>query len=139
MITAAAAPPGAVVLASHYPVTQTMDRLEALLKEKSVLVFARIDFSGDAARAGLQMRPEQLLIFGNPKGGTPLMQAAPTVGLDLPLKALVWEDSDGKTWLAYNDPQYIVRRHAIKSNLGANLAAVVPLLERAVAPPGESP
>jgi uncharacterized protein (DUF302 family) len=139
MINAAAAPPGVVVLASHYPVTQTMDRLEALLKEKIVLVFARIDFSGDAARAGLQMRPEQLLIFGNPKGGTPLMQAAPTVGLDLPLKALVWEDADGKTWLAYNDPQYIVQRHAIKSNLGANLAAVVPLLERAVAPSGESP
>ena len=97
------------------------------------MIFARIDFSGDAGRAGLHMRPEQLLIFGNPKGGTPLMQAVPTIGLDLPLKALVWEDAEGKTWLAYNDPKYIVQRHAVESNLGANLAGVIPLLERAVA------
>jgi uncharacterized protein (DUF302 family) len=133
MITQAVPPPGVIVLASYYPVARTVDRLESLLKEKGVLVFARIDFSGDAARAGLQMRPEQLLIFGNPKGGTPLMQAMPTVGLDLPFKALVWEDSEGKTWLAYNDPKYIVQRHAVESNLSANLAAVIPLLERAVA------
>jgi len=139
MTAPAVSPAGIVVLASHHPVARTMDRLEALLKEKGVVVFARIDFSGDAARAGLQMRPEQLLIFGNPKGGTPLMQAAPTVGLDLPLKALVWEDAEGKTWLAYNDPKYIVQRHAVTSSLSANLAAVIPLLERAVAPPGESP
>jgi uncharacterized protein (DUF302 family) len=133
MSTQAVPPSGVIVLASYYPVARTVDRLESLLKEKGVLVFARIDFSGDAARAGLHMRPEQLLIFGNPKGGTPLMQAMPTVGLDLPLKALVWEDSEGKTWLAYNDPKYIVQRHAVESNLSANLAAVIPLLERAVA------
>ena len=124
-------PPGVVVLAANYPVAQTIDRLESLLKEKGVMIFARIDFSGDAGRAGLQMRPEQMLIFGNPKGGTPLMQSVPTVGLDLPLKALVWEDAEGKTWLAYNDPEYIVQRHAIEGKLGANLAAVIPLLERA--------
>jgi len=134
MSTQAGPSPGVVVLASNHPVDRTIDRLESLLKEKGVLVFARIDFSGDAARAGLHMRPEQLLIFGNPKGGTPLMQAVPTVGLDLPLKALVWEDPEGKTWLAYNDPKYIVQRHAVESNLSANLAAVIPLLERAVAP-----
>jgi uncharacterized protein (DUF302 family) len=104
-------PPGVVVLASHYLVTQSLDRLESLLKEKGVMIFVRIDFSGDAGRAGLPMRPEQMLIFGNPKGGTPLMQTIPTVGLDLPLKALVWEDAEGKTWLAYNDPKYIVQRH----------------------------
>jgi len=133
MGTQANPPPGVVVLASYYPVTQTVDRLESLLKEKGVMIFARIDFSGDAGRAGLHMRPEQMLIFGNPKGGTPLMQAVPTVGLDLPLKALVWEDAEGKTWLAYNDPKYIVKRHAVESNLSANLAGVIPLIERAVA------
>ena len=133
MSTQAVPPPGVVVLSSSYPVARTVDRLESLLKEKGVLVFARIDFSGDAARAGLHLRPEQLLIFGNPKGGTPLMQAVPTVGLDLPFKALIWEDAEGKTWLAYNDPKYIVERHGVESNLGANLAAVIPLLERAVA------
>jgi uncharacterized protein (DUF302 family) len=94
-------------------------------------VFARINFSGDAARVGLTMRPEQLLIFGNPRAGTPLMVGEPTAGLDLPLKALVWEDADGRTQLAYNDPQYIVRRHGLVPTLSANLAAVVPILERA--------
>jgi uncharacterized protein (DUF302 family) len=133
MSTQAVPPPGVVVLSSSYPVARTVDRLESLLKEKGVLVFARIDFSGDAARAGLHLRPEQLVIFGNSKGGTPLMQAVPTVGLDLPFKALVWEDAEGKTWLAYNDPKYIVERHGVESNLSANLAAVIPLLERAVA------
>ena len=83
---------GIVRLQSHRSVADTVDRLEALLKERGVIVFARIDFSGDAAKAGLTMRPEQLLIFGNPKAGTALMQAAPIAGLDLPLKALVWED-----------------------------------------------
>ena len=98
-----------------------------------MLVFARIDFSGDAGRAGLSMRPEQMLIFGNPKAGTPLMQAEPAAGLDLPLKALVFEDAAGKTWIAWNDPHYIVRRHGLPEALAANLAAVVPLIERAAA------
>jgi len=125
--------PGVVVLPSYHPVARTVERLESLLKEKGVMIFARIDFSGDAYRAGLQMRPEQMLIFGSPKGGTPLMQAVPTVALDLPLKALVWEDAEGKVWLAYNDPKYIVERHAVESSLSANLAGVIPLLERAAA------
>jgi uncharacterized protein (DUF302 family) len=112
-------------------VVATADRLESLLKERGVLVFARIDFTADAARAGLQMRPEQLLIFGNPKGGTPLLVAEPTVGLDLPLKALIWEDAAGKTWIAYNEPQYVLQRHGVPANLSANLAAVIPLLELA--------
>jgi len=85
---------GIVRIASQHSVAATVERLEAALRERAILIFARIDFSGDAGRAGLTMRPEQLLIFGNPKGGTPLMQAAPSVGLDLPLKALVWEDAD---------------------------------------------
>jgi len=122
---------GIVRIASSHSVGVTMDHLESLLKERGIIVFARIDFSGDAARAGLTLRPEQLLIFCNPKAGTPLMQAAATAGLDLPLKALIWEDADGKTWLAYNTPQYVLRRHGLASTLSTNLAAVVPILERA--------
>ena len=122
---------GVFRIRAHHSVAETTDRLEALLKERGILVFARIDFSGDAAKAGLTMRPEQLLIFGNPKAGTPLMLASPIAGLDLPLKALVWEDADGATWIAYNDPQYVIRRHDLAPTLAANLAAVTPLLERA--------
>jgi uncharacterized protein (DUF302 family) len=116
---------------SQHSVAVTMQRLQSLLKERGITVFALIDFSADAARAGLVMRSEQLLIFGNPKAGTPLMVAAPVAGLDLPLKALIWEEADGKTWIAYNDPQYIVRRHALEPALGSNLAAVLPILEHA--------
>jgi uncharacterized protein (DUF302 family) len=125
---------GIVRILSQHAVSVTMDRIESLLKERGILVFARIDFSADAARAGLSMRPEQLLIFGNPKAGTPLMLAAPVAGLDLPLKALVWEDADARVWIAYNDPQYVVRRHALASTLSANLAAAVPILEHAAQP-----
>jgi uncharacterized protein (DUF302 family) len=123
--------PGLVRLPSRHSVAATLDRLEALLKQRNVLVFARIDFSGDAARAGLQMRPEQMLIFGNPRAGTPLMQQVPAAGLDLPLKVLAWEDAGSRVWTAYNDPQYIVRRYGIDPALTANLAAVVPLIEAA--------
>ena len=124
-------PSGIIQVASHHSVAATLERLEALLRERGIMIFARIDFSGDAARAGLTMRAEQLLIFGNPKAGTPLMQSVPRAGLDLPLKALVWENADGTTSVAYNDPQYIVGRHGLDASLGANLAAVVPLIERA--------
>lgn len=124
---------GVVRLLSRHSVSDTIDRLAALLQRRGILVFARIDFSGDAGRAGLQMRAEQMLIFGNPKAGTPLMLAAPAAGLDLPLKLLAWEAADGKVWAAYNDPQYVVRRHQLAGDLAANLAAVVPLIERAVA------
>ena len=96
-----------------------------------ILVFARIDFSGDAARAGLRMPPQQMLIFGNPKAGTPLMLQVPAAGLDLPLKALAWEDAEARVWVAYNDPQYILRRYGLAAALGGNLAAVVPLIEAA--------
>jgi uncharacterized protein (DUF302 family) len=125
--------PGFVQLESHHPVVTTIDRLEAKLRERGVLVFARIDFGGDAGRAGLQMRPEQMLVFGNPKAGTPLLLAAPQAGLDLPLKLLAWEAADGKVWAAYNDPRYVIRRYGLPANLAANLAAVVPLIEQAVA------
>src|SRR6516225_12458421 len=98
-------------ITSQHSVSATLERLESLLKERGVMIFARIDFSGDAGRAGLTMRPEQMLIFGNPKAGTPLMQSAPTAGLDLPVKALVWQDANGQTQVAWNDPQYVTRRH----------------------------
>jgi uncharacterized protein (DUF302 family) len=123
--------PGFVQIASSHSVVETLDRLAAMLKQHGVTVFARIDFSGDAGRAGLSMRPEQMLIFGNPKAGTPLMVAVPAAGLDLPLKLLVWEAADGKVWAGYNDPRYVVDRYKLPAALAANLAAVVPLIEKA--------
>jgi uncharacterized protein (DUF302 family) len=122
---------GIVRLPSTHNVAQTLDRLQSLLKERGVMIFARIDFSGDAAKAGLSMLPEQQLIFGNPKAGTPLMVASATAALDLPLRAICWQDNSGKTWLAYNAPDYIVKRHSLSAEFAQNLAAVIPLLERA--------
>jgi uncharacterized protein (DUF302 family) len=124
-------PSGVILIPASRSVAATIDRLESLVRERGISIFARIDFSGDAARAGLTMRPEQLLVFGNPKAGTPLMIASPAAGLDLPIKALAFEDEAGKTWLAYNDPHYIVQRHGLAEALAANLAAVIPLLEQA--------
>jgi len=95
---------GVVRIPSSHPVAETVARLEGLLKERGILIFARIDFSGDAGRAGLPLHAEQMLIFGNPRAGTPLMQAEPLAGLDLPLKALVFEDAGGQAWIAWNDP-----------------------------------
>jgi uncharacterized protein (DUF302 family) len=114
-------------------VPETIQRLCALLKSKGVAIFALIDHSGEAEKAGLKMRPTQLLIFGNPKGGTPLMLAAPSTAIDLPLKALVWEDTDGKVWLSYNSPDYLQQRHGFPSDLEKNIAAIEPLLAQAVA------
>lgn len=123
--------PGVVRRPSRYSVAATIDRLEASLKQRGILVFARIDFAGDAARAGLRMQPQQMLIFGNPEAGTPLMLQVPAVGLDLPLKVLAWEDAGGKVWAAYTDPEYIVQRYGLPATLAANLAAVVPIIEAA--------
>ncbi|MFC4528667.1 DUF302 domain-containing protein [Dyella halodurans] len=122
---------GIVRLRSEHDVPQTMEKLEQLLQAHGVMIFARIDFSGDAVRAGLELRPEQMLIFGNPKAGTPLMQAEPVVGLDLPLKALVWEDEHGTTWIGYNTPNYITQRHGLPAAIGGNLAGAIGLLEQA--------
>jgi uncharacterized protein (DUF302 family) len=90
-----------------------MDRLETAVKAKGMTVFARIDHAAGAKAVGLSLRPTELLIFGNAKGGTPLMQSAQTIGIDLPLKALVWEDASGKTWLSYNDPSWLAKRHGL--------------------------
>ena len=126
--------PGVVRLRAVHSVADTLDRLESGLSQHGIAVFARINFGADEARAGLQMRPQQLLIFGNPRAGTPLMQHLPAVGLDLPLKALAWEDEQGQTWLAYNDPQYILQRYGLGSHFMAPLAAALPLLAAAAGP-----
>ena len=116
---------GIVRIRSCHSVTGTMERLTALLKGRGILIFAHVRFSYDAARAGLPMRPEELLIFGGPRFSAPLIQAAPTAGLDLPSKALAWQDKRGKTWLAYNDPDYVLQRHALPVEWFENLATVV--------------
>ena len=105
---------GLIAQPSRYSVPETMDRLVNVLQSKGFIIFARIDHAAAAEKAGLSMRPSQLLIFGNPKGGTPLMVAAPTAAIDLPLKALAWEDANGKVWLGYNSPAWIKERHAIQ-------------------------
>ena len=122
---------GLIHLPSQHSVDDTVQLLQTLLSEKNIKLFAVIDHSGEAEKAGLQMRPTKLLIFGNPKGGTPLMQAAPTVAIDLPLRALVWQDGDGKVWLTYNDPAYLQHRHGFPEQLVANLSAVNGLLAQA--------
>ncbi len=123
---------GLIHISSRYSVPETLDRVESLLQSKGLTVFCRVDHSGEAEKVGLKMRPTQLLIFGSPKGGTPLMVAAPTLAIDLPLKALAWEDADGKVWLSYNSPDYLQRRHGIPADLLKNISGVGALLEKAV-------
>ena len=104
---------GLTTLRSSYGPKDTMTRLEAEVKARGMTVFARIDHAAGAAGAGLPLRPTELLIFGNAKAGTPLMQTVQTTGIDLPLKALVWEDGSGATWLSYNDPAWLAQRHGV--------------------------
>src|ERR1700760_4977364 len=107
------APPGLISLKSTFPVKETVDRLVHGVESKGLTVFCRVDHAAGAVAAGLQLRPTELVIFGNAKGGTPLMQATQTIGIDLPLKALAWEDATGKVWLSYNDPAGLAGRHDI--------------------------
>jgi uncharacterized protein (DUF302 family) len=111
MEATAIAAEGLITIQSHYGPKETMQRLEAAVKAKGFSVFAHIDHSAQAAQVNLSLRPTDLLIFGNPKGGTPLMRSNQAIGIDLPLKALVWQDEKGATWLSYNDPEWIVQRH----------------------------
>ncbi len=104
---------GLITLASNHPVKATMDRLEAALRDKGITLFARIDHAAGAASVDMPLRPTELIIFGNPKAGTPLMQARQSIGIDLPLKMLGWQDAAGKVWLAYNDPAWLARRHGL--------------------------
>jgi uncharacterized protein (DUF302 family) len=121
---------GIVSRPSSRPVSETLDRLEAALKAKAVTVFARIDHAGEAKKAGLSLPPTQLLIFGNPKGGTAVMQAAPLSAIDLPLKALAWQDAEGRVWLSYNEPSYIARRFHLTEAQVAPLAGMGALIEQ---------
>lgn len=123
---------GIVDVPSRYSVPETLARLQAILKDKGMMVFALIDHSGAAEKAGLSMRPTQLLIFGSPKGGTPLMVAAPRLAIDLPLKALAWQDEQGQVWLSYNSPEYLQQRHGFPAELMKNIAGAGALMQEAV-------
>ncbi|MBS7807385.1 DUF302 domain-containing protein [Variovorax sp. PCZ-1] len=127
---ASASPEGLITLASPRTAKETMDKLEASVKEKGFAVVARVDHAAAATRAGKTLRPTELLIFGNPAGGTPLMECAQTSGIDLPLKALVWSDTAGKVMLSYNDPSYLAKRHnspdcAAAGNMGKALEGIM--------------
>jgi uncharacterized protein (DUF302 family) len=121
---------GLTSIQSSFGPKATMDRLDAEIRAKGLKVFARIDHAAGAAEVGLTLRPTELIIFGNARAGTPLMQSVQTVGIDLPLKVLVWEDAAGKTWLSYNEPSWIARRHGVRNaeqvvgKMGAALSAM---------------
>ena len=114
-------------------VVATTERFAALLKAKGITLFALVDHSGEAEKAGLKMPSTKLLIFGNPKGGTPVMLAAPTIAIDLPLKVLVWEDARGKAWISFNDPAYLQKRHNVPGELVKNISVVEGLVDQALA------
>jgi len=123
---------GIISKPSKYSVAETLHRLETHLTAKGIKIFALVDHSGEAEKAGLKMPPTQLLIFGNPKGGTPVMLAVPTSAIDLPLKALAWQDSNGQVWLSYNDAAYIQRRFGLSDHLMKPLAGMGALIEQAL-------
>lgn len=116
---------------SNHSVDQTVEKLKTILQSKGVTLFALVDHSGEAEKSGMKMPPTKLLIFGSPKAGTPLMLAAPSSAIDLPLKILIWEDAQGKVWLSYNSPAYLQERHSLPSNLLQNIAVVETLATKA--------
>jgi uncharacterized protein (DUF302 family) len=120
---------GLTTIASKHGPKETMDRLEAAVKAKGMTVFARVDHAAGAQAVGLPLRPTDLLIFGNAKAGTPLMQAGQAIGIDLPLKALVWQDASGATWLSYNDPGWLARRHGLGHAVDAAIGAMTAALD----------
>jgi uncharacterized protein (DUF302 family) len=120
---------GLITIASGHAPKETMDRLEAEIKAKGMTVFARIDHAAAAAQVALVLRPTEVLIFGSPKAGTPLMQSVQTIGIDLPLKALVWQDAAGATWLSYNDPSWLAKRHGVGREAEAAVGAIAGALQ----------
>jgi uncharacterized protein (DUF302 family) len=122
---------GVIDVPSQHSVDETLEKLKGILAAKGVMLFALIDHSGEAANAGLHMPPTKLLIFGSPTAGTPVMLAAPSIAIDLPLKILVWEDADGKVWLSYNSPKYLKERHQVPDDLLKNIAVVEALATNA--------
>ena len=119
---------GLITVRSSYSPKETMKRLETEVKGKGLTVFARIDHAAGAAEVGLSLRPTELLIFGNAKGGTPLMQSVQTIGIDMPLKILIWQDEAGDTWLSYNDPSWLAKRHGANHNVEATVTALTSAL-----------
>ena len=122
---------GIVDIPSHHSVDETVAKIEGILRTKGVTLFALVDHSGEAEKAGMKMRPTKLLIFGNPRAGTPVMLASPHSAIDLPLKLLVWEDADGAVWISYNSLAYLQTRHGLPAELMANLAVVEALAAQA--------
>jgi uncharacterized protein (DUF302 family) len=122
---------GIVDRPSNHSVEQTVDRVKGILQSKGITLFALIDHSGEAEKVGMKMPPTKLLIFGSPKAGTPLMLAAPSIALDLPLKILIWEDTQGKVWISYNSPEYLKERHGLPQDLLKNIAVVETLAAKA--------
>jgi uncharacterized protein (DUF302 family) len=123
---------GMVHVPSPYCVEETLEKLGAVLQSLGIPILARIDHSGGAAAVGFAMKPTKLVVFGNARAGTPLMLASPTLALDLPLKALVWEDAEGKVWVSYNTPQYLQERHGFPENLISNIAGIRLIVEESV-------
>lgn len=119
---------GLTTIRSSYGPEDTMNRFEAEVRAKGMTVFAHVDHAAGAAAVGLSLRPTDLLIFGNAKGGTPLMQSIQTIGIDLPMKALVWQDASGNTWLSYNDPSWLAKRHGLGHEVEAAVSAMTAAL-----------
>jgi uncharacterized protein (DUF302 family) len=122
---------GLIDIPSNHSVDETVTKLEGILQAKGITLFALVDHSGEAAKAGMKMRPTKLLIFGNPRAGTPVMLAAPSSAIDLPLKILVREDDQGKVWITYNSPTYLQTRHNLPADLLQNIAVIEPLAKTA--------
>jgi uncharacterized protein (DUF302 family) len=122
---------GIVDVPSNHSVDETVERIKSILQSKGITLFALIDHSGEAEKVGMKMPPTKLLILGSPKAGTPLMLAAPSIAIDLPLKILVWEDGEGKVWLSYNSPEYLQERHGLPEDLVKNIAVVGALATKA--------
>jgi uncharacterized protein (DUF302 family) len=122
---------GIIDTPSNHSVNQTVERLKGILQVKGVTLFAVVDHSGEAEKVGMNMPPTKLLVFGSPKAGTPLMLAAPSIAIDLPLKFLVWEDAHGKVWVSYNSPVYLQQRHTLPPELLQNIAVVETLAAKA--------
>jgi uncharacterized protein (DUF302 family) len=122
---------GIIDVPSNHSVDETVDRVKNILQSKGITLFALIDHSGEAEKVGMKMPPTKLLIFGSPKAGTPLMLAAPSIAIDLPLKILVWQDAQGKVWLSYNSPEYLQERHGLPPDLVPNIAVVGTLAAKA--------
>jgi uncharacterized protein (DUF302 family) len=129
-----AAVDGLRILPTQFTVAEVLQRVQSLARARGLTVFAQIDFSGDAERSGLALRPTGLVMVGNPKAGTPLMVATPTVAIDLPLKILAWQVAEGQFWVAYNEPEYVLARHRFPPELLKNIAALGALAETAANP-----